>query len=310
MHLMIPFASVLAEAGQQALQTLALPRLETLLARLTPVDIDRGDEYSLSPPHERALARAIGLHGGDGTLPWAACEAARDGIDTHDLAWGLLTPAHWQLAADHVNLIDPAALGLDDAESRALLEAVRASFDGAGFALAYGAPLRWYAAHASLADLPCASLDRVIGRDVDLWLTDDPRMRTLRRLQNEVQMLLYTHPINAAREARGAPTVNSFWLSGCGVRQAATRPHDLQLDERLRAPALAGDWPGWAQAWQALDAQAIADALQRVERGEPVELTLCGERHAQRFASKRADLWSLLTQRWRTPQPRVLLEAL
>ncbi len=310
MHLMIPFASVLAEAGQQALRTLALPRLEKLLARLRPLDTDRGDEYSLSPPHERALARAIGLRGSDGMLPWAACEAARDGLDTGDLAWGLLTPAHWQLAADHINLIDPAALALDDSESRALLEAVRESFDHAGYAPAYGAPLRWYVAHESLADLPCASLDRVIGRDVDMWLTDDPRVRTMRRLQNEVQMLLYTHPINEAREARGALTVNSFWLSGCGVRQPATRPPDLQVDERLRAPALAGDWSGWAQAWQALDAQALADALRDAERGLPVELTLCGERHAQRFTSKSADLWSRLTQRLRAPQPRVLLEAL
>ena len=310
MHLMIPFASVLSEAGQQALQTLALPQLDKLLARLTAVERDSGDEYSLSPPHERAVAHAIGLVGGDGSLPWAACAAARDGVDAGDLAWGLLTPVHWQLAADHVNLLDPMALALDESESRALLEAVREVFESEGFRLTYGAPLRWYAAHASLADLPCASLDRVIGRDVDLWLTDDPRARLVRRLQNEVQMLLYTHPINEQREARGALPVNSFWLSGCGARQPSTHPSELRIDERLRAPALAGDWAAWAAAWHALDAGAVRDALRRVESGEALALTLCGERHAQRFESRPMALWSRITQRLRSPQPRFVLEAL
>ncbi len=34
-------------------------------------------------------------------------------------------------------------------------------------------------------------------------------------------MLLYTHPINAAREARGELAVNSFWLSGTGPTPVA-----------------------------------------------------------------------------------------
>jgi hypothetical protein len=310
MHLMIPFASVLSEAGQQALQTLALPHLDKLLARLAAVERDSGDEYSLSTPHERAWARAIGLVGGDGALPWAACAAARDGIETGELAWGMLTPVHWQLAADHVNLIDPMTLALEDAESRALFEAVREVFESEGFRLAYGAPLRWYVAHESLADLPCASLDRVIGRDVDLWLTDDPRARLVRRLQNEVQMLLHTHPINAQREARGALPVNSFWLSGCGIRQNATHAPELRVDERLRAPALAGDWAAWAEAWHALDADVLRDALGRLNDGEPFTLTLCGERHAQRFESRPTALWSRIAQRLRSPQPRYVLEAL
>ena len=38
-------------------------------------------------------------------------------------------------------------------------------------------------------------------------------------LAGEVQMLLYSHPLNDAREAQGALPVNSFWLSGCGMRQ-------------------------------------------------------------------------------------------
>jgi hypothetical protein len=46
------------------------------------------------------------------------------------------------------------------------------------------------------------------------------RAKPLRRLQNEMQMLLYTHPVNERRIARGLPAVNSFWISGTGRESA------------------------------------------------------------------------------------------
>jgi len=110
MHLLIPFASTLSEACQHTLRDLQLPNLSRLLARLSPTVREGSDEYSLSPPHERSLAAALGLRGADGCVPWAARQAALDGIATGDEAWGLLTPVHWHLAADHVALVDPAEL--------------------------------------------------------------------------------------------------------------------------------------------------------------------------------------------------------
>lgn len=316
MHLTIPFASVLSEAGRQALQTLALPRLEALLTHLAPAGRDEGDEYSLSPPHERVLARALGLDGADGTLPWAAVHARQDGLEPSDLAWGELTPAHWHVGAEQVSLGDPAQLGLAEAESRALLEAVRPLFEDEGWTLAWGAPLRWYGAHASLDGLPCASVDRVVGRSVDLWLrgegsgAGDPRLRRLRRLQNEVQMLLHTHPVNQQREDRGALPVNSFWLSGCGRARPLRRPDDLQLLDTLRAPALAEDWTAWAEAWRGLDAGPIEAAWQHARRGQALRLSLCGERSAQDYAPADGGWLARLRGRLRRADAVALLEAL
>lgn len=303
MHVMIPFASVLAEAGQQALQTLALPHLEALLARMKPAARDAADEYSLSPPHERALARELGFEGADGTLPWAAHCASRHGIETGAQALGLLTPAHWRIGADQVTMLDPDALALDEAESRALCEAVHELCEGVGWRVQYGAPLTWYAAHPSLAEQPCASLDRVIGRGVDAWLVQDTRVR---RLQNEAQMLLHRHPLNEAREARDALAVNSFWLSGCGVAQPAHETAALRFDGRLRAGALAEDWAAWAEAWHALDAGPLAELLAAVQRGERATLTLCGERVAQRYESAPRTLWARLTSLGKQPAAPLL----
>ncbi|HRP27983.1 MAG TPA: hypothetical protein PLG77_06090 [Burkholderiaceae bacterium] len=311
MHVMVPFASTLSEACVHALRDLQLPNLSRLLARLAPTVREGGDEYALSMPHERAFASALGWQGADGCLPWAARLAQTDGIDTGgELAWGLLTPVHWHLAADHVALVDPAELALADAESRALLEAVQPLFESEGWRIEYGAPLRWYAAHASLRDLPCAAIERVIGRNVDIWMPADPRVALVRRLQSEVQMLLYTDATNEAREARGALAVNSFWLSGCGVRQTPSAAPDLHVDDALRASALAEDWADWADAWRALDAGPIAELLRAAGRGEPVALTLCGERHAQRFEASRQSFWQRAGAALRSPAVAPVLEAL
>jgi hypothetical protein len=122
---------------------------------------------------------------------------------------------------------------------------------------------------------------------VDLWLTMHPDARLIRRLQAEVQMLLYTHPVNDEREAAGLRPVNSFWLSGTGP---ATEAHPTsaawQVDERLRAPALAEDWAAWAEAWAALDNGPLRALLAQAETGQTATLTLCGERHAQTYETR------------------------
>ena len=308
MHLIVPFAGVLSDAGRQALHALPLPRLDALLARLTPTAADTADEFSLSPPHERALAAALGWRRADGCQPWAARLAAGSaGALTGDLPWGLLTPVHLHLGTEQVTLFDPAALQLRLDESHELLDAIRPLFETEGFTLHAGAdPLQWLATHELFDGLATASLDRVIGRNIDAWLPATTQARLLRRLQNEVQMLLYTHPLNEHREAAGALTINSFWLSGCGRAQPASSDEPT-IEDRLRGLALSEDWTAWREAWTALDAGPIA-AL--VDRPAPLQLTLCGERSAQRFELAARSLWQRATGALRRPDLHTMLETL
>ena len=299
MHLLIPFAappSESSEAGRQALGSLVLPQLRALVARLDLLVRDDGDEWSFSPPHERAWAQALGWTGGDGLLPWAARQAAADGLDVAGHAWGLVTPAHWHVGTDQVSLMNPQALALDEAASRACFDAVNDLFTSEGFALHWAAPLRWYATHDSLASMRCASLDRVVGRNVDGWLGKDLAARRIRRLQSEVQMRLYTHPLNDERLARGLLAINSIWISGCGVAQAPVGPEPL-VDFRLRAPALDNDWAAWSKAWDTLDEGPVAELAARAARGEAVRLTLCGERGAVTYAPAPRGFWRSLSSR-------------
>lgn len=266
-------------------QRIDLPHLAALLDRMELQAEDLGDELSLSPPHERALASSLGidrapLH--DGLIPWAARAADRPGVPC---AW--FTPCHFQAGMDQVLLKPPEALALSDAHARALFEALRPYALEDGITLVYEHAMRWRAEGEALRDLPCASLDRVAHRRIDTWLPAPARSPLLTRLQNEAQMLFYTHPVHDERTARSLPGINGFWISGSGVWHGDYTPAQTppQVDDRLRAPALRGDWPAWEQAWLALDAGPVQALLTRAQRGEPARLTLCGERHARTWAT-------------------------
>ena len=79
LHLLIPYAACSSPGSQQALQGLQLAHLDRLIARLVPLEGDVGDDETLSAPHERALARALGLPGGAGRIPWAAWHLHQQG---------------------------------------------------------------------------------------------------------------------------------------------------------------------------------------------------------------------------------------
>ena len=123
-------------------------------------------------------------------------------------------------------------------------------------------------------------------------------------------MLLYQQPLNDERIAEGALPVNSFWLSGCGRAQPERSTNDLVHVNHLRAPLVSSNWPAWAEAWQALDTNEVAQALKHSQQGQPVTLTLCGERLARRFEQQAKSLWSRVSNRLSPPPVAPVLEAL
>ena len=293
MHLLIPFAFGNSDGCTAALATRPLPHLQKLLTRLTPEPLDAGDEFSLSTPHERALARALGIPVQDGLLPWAALEASKNPAAQREGAWAFITPCHWQVGTHHIAMSGQALPDFSMEESQTLMAAMKPYFEEDGIQLHFDNPNRWLACGEVFRQLPTASLDRVVGRNVENWMPRSPEAAPLRRLQNEMQMLLYTHPVNDARSARGVLPVNSFWLSGTGALPPqfanATEAAPIMANS-LREAALNEDWNAWSNAWQTLDGTECTALLAALERGEKVRLTLCGERNAQTFTARPQNL--------------------
>lgn len=298
MHVLIPYALSDDEAAREPLRALALPHLQGLLQAMAPQTLLQLPEHSATSAHEQLLALARGL---DPQAPaWAALRAHELQLPgASSTAWGYLTPAHWEIGQSRVSLHDPQALDLREDEARALLAAMQPFFNEDGLTLHYEQPLRWLVSGEPLRGVVSATPERVIGRDVAPWLPASP---LLRRLQNEMQMLLYTHPVSEARAERGTLAVNSFWLSGCGaLAEVPASTQDLTLLDALTQPAVRGDWAAWARTWQALDAQ-LAPLQAALDAGQSLTLTLCSEFVARRYTPAPRSTWHRLVQRFR-PQP-------
>ena len=316
--LLVPWAGASDPGARAALNGVALAHLQALLHQLIATPPVQGDALSRALPHEHQLAHLLGLPKGDGLTPWAA-QAAWEAAPQAErpaiaqAAWAWITPCHFRIGADQVQLDHASALRLDEADSRALLAILQAFFVQDGITLHYQEPTRWLAQGELFRDLPSASLDRVVGRNVQPWLQSGaPPERVLRRLQSETQMLLYTHAFNDERSAQGLPVVNGFWVHGSGALPAHWLPpaQPPKVNECLRASALQSHWPHWAEAWQALDAGPLAALLAQARAGTPVRLTLCGEENHQSWHSGPRSLRQRIQSLLRPQRPQDLLYTL
>lgn len=329
----IPSALVDPEdsAFVQALAGLRLPRLSALLARSR---VQRSPEHPaqrLSTVHEWAQAQACGWTPTDGLLPWAAMRAQALGLDPQgEQAWAVFTLCHWHVAQGQITMASPARLGVTGAESDDLRRAMQTYCEQDGIQLHPDGPGQWLAASELFRGLPTASLDRVVGQAVEDWWVGaglsqpSAAAQHLRRLQNEMQMLFYTHACNASRN----PAINSFWISGTGdlpkgrlhsskqgmVNEVSTShagtatpgvngdgawpqpAWQLPAVQRLHQAAQMRHVAAWVDAWQALDAQLLAP----LATAPDAELVLCGTRHACVVQSV-VSVWPRWWRFWRAP---------
>jgi len=286
-----------------------LPCLQQIFSSIGRDAVLHGGPGDLTPLHER-LAHAH-LPVADGLLPLGALAAHAAGLDPNQ-AWGLLTLCHLEPQRDHVAMREPEELALNTQESAALMQAMQPYFSEDGLALHPHRPGQWLVCGEPLRDLPTASLERVRGQPVDAWMPQGASARSLRRLHNEMQMLLYTHPVNDARAARGLTPVNAFWPSGTGSlpNTPAPKPSTTALHTELRDSALRDDAWSWAQAWSALDAAQGPHWLDLAHKDANFCITLCGQTQAHRYTVQAATGQSWLARLRRAWSPTPFSERL
>lgn len=311
-HLLIPYAAGGSEseaAASDPAQSLPkLPNLQRLLSRMAPERTIETPEDGPAMPHELAVAATLGLPGEAGRTPWAAHETGTIGTPC-----AFVRLCHWQVGMDQVHVLDPALLALTDDESRALMQAAAPWFAEDGILLAPHLPGVWLATGEPLRNLRTISLDRMIGRPVsrELLRSVDAPGSPITRLQNEMQMLFYEHPITDARMKQRQLYPNAIWFTGAGVLDQAVPPSaELRIESRLgRSPWLAEPAAHW-EAWRAVDAGSVADLAAQAASGAPVRLTLCGERRAITFAPCQGGFMARLAHRFRSSDPSAMLATL
>ncbi|WP_133648350.1 regulator [Paraburkholderia flava] len=234
LHLLLPFALPAAADASAALSGTAYPALARLIARATEIERVIGEDFQRTLPHERWIARRFGALAQ--ASPAAAADEAplapymllADGGDPGNATWACVQPVHVRIAHDHLVLIDPASLDVSDDEATALLALARPLIEELGVRIEAPRPTRWYLSSDAFGTLAGASPLRASGRNIEIWLPHEAhtgaRSRMWMKLQNEVQMAWFEHPVNEAREARGLPAVNSIWFHAQGAAQPVTSP--------------------------------------------------------------------------------------
>jgi hypothetical protein len=248
--LVLPFALPVPEFAPDLVRALQAPALAALLSRTSGAALHPLEPTARVLPHELWIARRLGL--ANGVAPCIAASSMRGyGLDPGDGTWFVVNPAHIQIASSHLMMVDTRQLDLREDEGRALFESARACCEDAGHALLYGAPDTWFLRADNWDGIQTASPDAAVGMNLTDWVPTGTPSRAYRKLQNEVQVNWYTHPVNAARESRGRAPVNAIWPWGAA---SVAAEHAQQLVARAAgklsaAPNIATySAPGWLTA--------------------------------------------------------------
>jgi hypothetical protein len=206
-----------------------------------------------------------------------------------------MTPCHWQVGMNEVILLKPEELALSDAESRQVLSDMQPYFEEDGLQVVYESPLVWRVTGNLIDGLPLASIERVSGKSIQTWMPNLQQAKTLQRLQSEMQMLLYQHPVNDERSLKGRWTVNSFWMHR-DLDQLYPQSGNVSVALDLREAALLSNPALWQKSWQQIDNTLALSLCQALELNQSVSLTLCSE-NSLRHYSVQPDSWRQKLQR-------------
>jgi len=305
----------------------SLPALELLLARGRSTHGEAGNP-------EAWLGNAFGLE--EDGVPAGALTAFAGGIAPGPQSWLRADPVHLRADRDRLILIPSHAFSITAAEAQALADALEPLLVGR-FALFPLQPGQWCLRieHGEESAGSSSAPIEIAGADVDPHLPP----RQWLPLLTEIQMALYDHPVNTAREARGDPVINSVWLWGAGKLPAASGPwqsvnaddpvaigfgrlagmrhrapgagarewlerapedgRHLVMLDNLRGARALGDVAAAAQRLQALEEKWFAPLLAALKSGRLGMLTLHVPDAGASFEAARGDLRHF----WRRPRP-------
>lgn len=274
-----------------------VPHLRQILKLSAAVEKITLPQSALNTASEFALARTLEWPFTDGQLPLAAQKALELGeyaAHSHQRnSWALITLCSWQVQRAEVTFTDVAShLGITPEDSDVLLRAMSPYFLEDGITLISNdalAPGQWLAYGEVFNDLSCASVDKVTHKVIDDYLIGvgasamHPSASKLRRLQNEMQMFLYNHPINDQRSV----AINSFWISGTGTLEALSSVDSQSITTSAKAfkifdlapdPQNPNYLQSWRAVWEHFDSTYLPAYVHAFKQpNSKVQISLCNE---------------------------------
>jgi len=155
-----------------------------------------------------------GRHEPEADLPVAAITRVAD-MGVVDNGWWIRADPVY-LEAHRDRLVLHAGLGLTGPETEHLVAELNESLALDGWLLKAPHPERWYLKPDGDPAITTTPLPVAVGQDIHPLLPRGTDQRAWHTRLNELQILLHTSPVNAAREAQGRLPANSVWFWGGG----------------------------------------------------------------------------------------------
>jgi hypothetical protein len=298
-HIVVPDLLLPEAYAAEATSGLLLPALERLLAH---AQCEKLPDSTL----EAWLCNAFGV--ADEAI--APITLRADGMAPGQDYWLRADPVHMRIDRDRMIPYFIQWLGPDEAEM--LCASLNAHFADIGLHFVAPHPLRWYLQLEHMPRITTMNLAELAGRDASQHLPQGADGLRWHGILNEVQMLLYDHPVNQERELRGDMTVNSIWLWGggkgtdvlslsfnkiftdsalaeafasvagisCSGLPSGPEPISfggadvLVVWEGMRRALGQGDLAGWQESVQKFDQNCIAPLLAAMRKGHVGKITL------------------------------------
>src|SRR5664279_2558393 len=192
----------LLDAAPAALAAADAPALARLLAGAADPVLESGGPIAIACASV-GIAKQLDWP----VAPWLARAA---GIAPGRRYWLCAEPVTLEIGRNEGRLAG-AVSDLDTDESTALLSSLRAHFASDGLEFVERGPGHWWVSYAEPQQLVTSPPDAARGRPLIAHLPRGADAARWRRWQSEMQMLLFEHPVNRARESGGRSPVNYIW---------------------------------------------------------------------------------------------------
>jgi hypothetical protein len=145
--------------------------------------------------------------------PNAAIAWQQVGNETGKGFWMFAAPVHLVLQRDSFSLAEPVPLPLESEEADALTATLNKHFEADDLKF-FWHEKQWFLRLDSNPDIQTKPPEAAINKNISAFLPTGAGAMKWAKFTNEIQMLLFEHPVNLAREAKNLPAINSLWCYG------------------------------------------------------------------------------------------------
>jgi hypothetical protein len=146
-------------------------------------------------------------------IPNAAKAWQQAGNETGSAFWLYAAPVHLLLQRDSFSLAAPAPLPLAHDEIDALTTTLNKHFRADTMQFFWHENL-WFLRLEADPNIQTTAPEAALNKDISAFLPTGEGAMQWAKFSNEIQMLLFEHPVNLARETKRLPAINSIWCYG------------------------------------------------------------------------------------------------